>query len=104
MQTAYLRELDTREVEELSGGNSLAIGTIGGAFVGGAVYSYDVAISNASFDWSTFTGAILQGAVTGFLVGLGGLAFSVPGGTVAGVSAEGLAAVINMTDPYKSLE
>lgn len=103
-----MRELDRREVEQLSGGNpivaGLAIGTLSGGIVGGLAYGYDSAMSGADFSWSLFSGAVAQGAITGFLITGGGYLFAVPGGVVAGVVAEGTAAVITMTDPYKSLE
>jgi hypothetical protein len=106
MNTTTMRELDRSEIDQLSGGYLPAIGisTATGALVGGLSYGYDLALSGGSFDGSLFVGSVLQGAVTGFLVGVGGVMFTVPGGTVAGVSAEGLATVITITDPSDSLE
>jgi hypothetical protein len=63
-----------------------------------------VAISGTTFDWSLFSGAVLQGAVTGFLGGVGSVAFTLPGGFVAGVTAEATAAVVTVTNPYESLQ
>ena len=105
--TMNMRELDAREIEEISGGNyivTIGLSTFTGSVIGGLSYSYDIAISGTSFDWSAFTGATLEGAVTGFLVGVGGVAFTLPGGTVAGVTAEATAGVITITDPAQSLQ
>jgi hypothetical protein len=105
MQTTPLRELEPAEIEQLSGGNPLATiggGTIIGAISGGATYSYNIAVSGGTFDGGAFTASILQGATIGFLGTLGGVMFTVPGGMVAGVSAEGLATVITATNPAGS--
>jgi len=102
-----MRELDAAEIEEISGGNYLVtVGgiTLVGGVVGGLSYSYDVAISGATFDWTAFTASTLQGAFTGFLAGVGGIAFTLPGGFVAGVTAESTAAVVTITDPASSLQ
>ena len=102
-----MRELDAAEIDEISGGNYIVtIGgtTLIGGVVGGLSYSYDVAISGTTFDWTAFTASTLQGAFTGFLAGVGGIAFTLPGGFVAGVTAESTAAVVTITDPASSLQ
>jgi hypothetical protein len=107
MQATALRQLDEHEIDSVSGGNPLtAIGApaLLGAIGGGLAYSYESAISGAGFDWSVFSGAVLQGAISGAIAGAGALAFTLPGGFVAGVTAEGTVAIINMTDPYLSLD
>jgi hypothetical protein len=105
--TTAMRELDANEIEQISGGNyivTIGLSTFTGALIGGISYSYDTAISGATFDWTAFTADTLQGAVTGFLVGAGGIAYTLPGGVVAGVTAESTAAVITVTDPADSLQ
>jgi len=106
-ESTSLRELDAHEIEQISGGNyviTIGLSTFTGALIGGISYSYDTAVSGATFDWTAFSADTLQGAVTGFLVGVGGIAYTLPGGVVAGVTAEGTAAVVTVTDPADSLQ
>ncbi|NJN51661.1 MAG: class IIb bacteriocin, lactobin A/cerein 7B family [Gammaproteobacteria bacterium] len=102
-----MRELTDREVAEVSGGVAplvpIGLGAGLGALGMGFNYSLENALSG-SFTWTGFTGSVLQGAITGALMGGGGVLFAVPGGVVAGVSANGLAAVITATDPAQSLQ
>jgi len=99
-----LRELEPHEIEALSGGVvGIAIGAGVGAVGGALVYSYGVAVNGQTFTWTGLAAETLQGGIIGALGGAGGFLFTVEGGVVAGVTAEGLATVIKVTDPAQSL-
>jgi len=106
-QSTTMRELEQHEVEALSGGNpavTIAVGAGLGALGGALGYGYNITVNGSEFSWNGLAGETIQGAIVGGLAGAGGFLFTVNGGVVAGVSAEGLATVIKTTDPAASLQ
>ena len=106
-RSTAMRELEQHEVETLSGGNpvaGIAIGAGLGALGGAIGYGYGLTVNGGEFSWSGLAGETIQGAIVGGLAGAGGFLFTVNGGVVAGVTAEGVATVIKTTDPAASLQ
>jgi len=98
-----MRELTYQEVDELSGGNPIAIGLGLGIAVGGVTAGLDYALNSSSFSALGLGLTVTQGGLVGVLTAGGTILLAVPGGAAAGVPALGLAAIIEVTDPLASL-
>ena len=99
------RDLNERELDEVSGGAAnLISGGIGaglGGLVGGAKYAVSTSGTN-SFSWGTFAQETLRTAVSGFLIGtgssliVGAATGAVRGGAVLGSSMVGAGAALEV--------
>ena len=100
-----MRDLNERELDDVSGGAAnLISGGIGaglGGLVGGAKYAVSTSGTN-SFSWGSFVQETLRTAVSGFLIGtgssliVGAATGAVRGGAVLGSSMVGAGAALEV--------
>lgn len=100
-----VRDLNERELDEVSGGAAnLISGGIGaglGGLAGGARYALNTA-GKDNFSWGTFAQETVRVAVSGFLIGsgssliVGAATGAVRGGAVLGVSMTGAGAALEV--------